>query len=65
MIILTYPHLRPSFAPQRLRAEEVWAVGEAARTQIFGMTPRPKIDLARLIRCSRQLCVNGLAFETH
>lgn len=65
MIILNYPHFRPSFEPKRLRAEEIWAVGEVARTQIFGATPRPKIDVARLIRRSRQLRVNGLAFETH
>lgn len=65
MIILNYPHFRPSFEPKRLRAEEIWALGEAARTQIFGVTPRPKIDLGRLIKRSRQLRVNGLAFETH
>lgn len=65
MIILNYPHFRPSFEPKRLRAEEIWALGEAARTQIFGVTPRPKIEVARLIRRSRQLLVNGLAFETH
>lgn len=65
MIILNYPHFRPSFEPKRLRAEEIWARGEAARTQIFGLTPRPKIDLARLIKRSRQIRVNGLAFETH
>lgn len=65
MIILNYPHFRPSFEPRRLRAEEIWALGEAARTQIFGVTPRPKIDLTRLIKRSRQLRVNGLAFEAH
>lgn len=65
MIILNYPHFRPSFEPKRLRAEEIWALGEAARRQVFGVTPRPKIDLTRLIRRSRQLRVNGLSFETH
>lgn len=65
MVIITYPHFRPSFEPKRLRAEEIWAIGEAARTQICGATQRPKIDITRVIKRSRQLRVNGIAFETH
>jgi Zn-dependent peptidase ImmA (M78 family) len=65
MMIITYPHFRPSLEPKRLRAQEIWAIGEAARAQVCGTTQRPKLDVMRVIRRSRQLSVNGLAFETH
>jgi hypothetical protein len=65
MLVLNYPHFRPSFEPRRLRAPEIWALGEAARRQIAGAAQKPKLDLARLIARSRRLQVNGLAFETH
>ena len=61
-LVLSYPHLRPSLEPKRLRREEIWAVAEEARRQLC-RGPRPKVELALLsARCTR-LQVNGLAFE--
>ena len=62
MLVLTYPHLRPSLEPKRLRREEIWVVAEEARRQLC-RGPRPKVELALLsARCTR-LQINGLAFE--
>jgi hypothetical protein len=65
MIVLNYPHFRPSLEPRPLRAAEVWSLGEAARRQCFGPVPRPKIEVGRLIARARHLQVNGVSFETH
>lgn len=65
MLILNYPHVRSSLEPKRLRKEEIWRIGEAARSQICGATQRPKVDLARIVSRSRHFRVNGLIFDTH
>ena len=65
MLILNYPHVRSSLEPKRLRKEEVWQVGEAARSQICGATQRPKVELARIVARARHFRVNGLAFDAH
>ena len=62
MLVLTYPHLRPSLEPKRLRREEIWAVAEEARRQLC-RGPRPKVDVAQIARRSVCLQVNGLVFE--
>jgi hypothetical protein len=65
MLTLNYPHVRPSLEPERLRKEEIWQVGEAARLQVCGATQRPKVDVARIVARSRNLTVNGLCFDAH
>ena len=62
MLVLTYPHLRPSLEPKRLRREEIWVVAEEARRQLC-RGPRPKVDVAQIARRAVFLQVNGLAFE--
>ena len=62
MLVLTYPHLRPSLEPERLRREEIWAVAEEARRQLC-RGPRPKVDLIEIAKRASRLQVNGLAFE--
>lgn len=65
MLTLNYPHVRATYEPMRLRAVDIWALGEAARAQILVGLPRAKVDVARIMKRTRQMCVNGLAFETH
>jgi hypothetical protein len=65
MLILNYPHVRSSLEPKRLRKEEIWQVGEAARSQICGASQRPKVELARIVARAKHFKVNGLSFETH
>ena len=65
MLILNYPHVRPSLEPKRLRKEEIWQVGEAARSQICGATQRPKVELARIVARAKRFRVNGLSFDAH
>ena len=65
MLILNYPHIRSSLEPKRLRKEEVWQVGEAARSQICGATQRPKVELARIVARAKHFRVNGLTFDAH
>jgi hypothetical protein len=64
-LVLDYPHFKPSFEPKRLKAETIWAIADAARMQVCGTTLRPKIEIAQIIRRTRNLVVNGMAFETH
>jgi len=64
-LVLDYPHLRPSFAPKRLKAESIWAVADAARVQVCSNALRPKVEIAQIISRTRHLVVNGIAFETH
>ncbi len=61
-LVLSYPHLRPTLEPRRLRREEIWAVAEDARRQLC-RGPRPKVDVAQIARRSVCLQVNGLVFE--
>ena len=61
-LVLSYPHLRPSLEPKRLRREEIWAVAEEARRQLC-RGPRPKVDLIEISKRASRLQVNGLAFE--
>ena len=61
-LVLSYPHLRPSLEPKRLRREEIWAVAEEARRQLC-RGPRPKVDLIEIAKRTSRLQVNGLAFE--
>ena len=61
-LVLSYPHLRPSLEPKRLRREEIWAVAEEARRQLC-LGPKPKVDVAQIARRVVCLQVNGLAFE--
>ena len=61
-LVLSYPHLRPSLEPKRLRREEIWTVAEEARRQLC-RGPRPKVDIAQIARRAVCLQVNGLAFE--
>ena len=61
-LVLSYPHLRPSLEPKRLRREEIWAVADEARRQLC-RGPRPKVDIAQIARRTTRLQVNGLAFE--
>jgi hypothetical protein len=65
MLILNYPHVRSSLEPKRLRKEEIWQVGEAARSQICGATQRPKVEVARIVARAKHFRVNGLAFDAH
>jgi hypothetical protein len=65
MLILNYPHIRSSLEPQRLRKEEIWQVGEAARSQICGAMQRPKVELARIVARAKHFRVNGLSFDAH
>ena len=65
MLILNYPHVRSSLEPKRLRKEEIWQVGEAARSQICGATQRPKVELARIVARAKHFRVNGLSFGAH
>ena len=65
MIVLNYPHLQPSLEPKRLRKEEIWLLGETARLQTCGTSPRLKVEVSRIIARAARLRVNGLAFETH
>ena len=62
MLVLTYPHLRPSLEPKRMRREEIWAIAEEARRQLY-RGPKPKVDVAQIARRVVCLQVNGLAFE--
>jgi hypothetical protein len=64
-LVLDYPHLRPSFAPKRLKAESIWAIADAARMQICGNAQRARIDISQIIKRTRHLIVNGIAFEAH
>ena len=64
-VVLDYPHHRPSFEPKRLKAESIWAIADAARTQICGIALRPKVEIPQIIRRTRHLVVNGIAFEAH
>ena len=61
-LVLSYPHLRPSLEPKRLRREEIWTVAEEARRQLC-RGPRPRVDIAQIARRTACLQVNGLAFE--
>jgi hypothetical protein len=63
-VILNYPHDTRSLEPLPMRAEAIWQIGEVARCQVGLQRHRPKLDLARMIARTRQLRVNGLAFET-
>ena len=65
MLILNYPHVRSSLEPKRMRKEEIWQVGEAARAQICGATQRPKVDLGRIVARAKHFKVNGLSFDAH
>ncbi|MGJ5029101.1 hypothetical protein ACQR1I_19840 [Bradyrhizobium sp. HKCCYLS2038] len=65
MLMLNYPHLRPSLEPARLRREEIWQIGEIARQQIGGRMSRPKIELSRIVARSNRFTVNGLSYEAH
>lgn len=65
MLILNYPHIRSSLEPKRLRKEEIWQVGEAARSQICGATQRPKVEVARIVARAKHFRVNGISFDTH
>ena len=62
MLVLTYPHLKPSLEPKRLRREEIWSIAEEARRQLC-RSPKPKVDIAQIARRTACLQVNGLAFE--
>lgn len=64
MLVLAYPHQRPSLEPKRLRREEIWAVAEEARRQLCP-APRSKVDVAQVARRAGCLHINGLAFELH
>ena len=61
-LVLSYPHLRPSLEPKRLRREEIWAVAEEARRQLC-RGPRPRVDITQIARRTTRLQVNGLDFE--
>lgn len=63
-IVLAYPHNQQSMEPKRMRAQAIWQVAEAARRQICVPRHRPKVDVDRLISRTRNMQVNGLAFET-
>ena len=65
MLTLNYPHSQSSLEPLRMRKEDVWRVGEAARAQIFGLNPRPRVDVSRIIARSKVVSINGLRFSTH
>lgn len=64
-LVLGYPHFQPSLEPKRLKAEAIWVIGELARQQICGPSPRPRVDVAQIIRRSRHMEVNGIVFEVH
>lgn len=64
-LVLDYPHVKPSFVPKRLKAETIWTIADAARIQICGTTLRPRIEIAQIVRRTRNLVVNGIAFEAH
>lgn len=65
MLTLTYPHDAVTLAPARLRKEEVWRVGETARSQIFPGYLRPKVDVARVVMRCKELAINRVRFSTH
>lgn len=65
MLVLNYPHVRSSLEPKRLRKEEIWQIGEVARSQICGASQRPKVELARVVARARHFKVNGLSFVAH
>ena len=62
MLVLTYPHLKPSLEPKRLRREEIWSIAEEARRQLC-RSPRLKVDIIEIAKRASHLQVNGLAFE--
>ena len=64
-LVLDYPHHRPSYAPKRLKAESIWAIADAARTQVSGNAQRARVEISQIIKRTRHLVVNGIAFETH
>ncbi len=64
-LVLDYPHLRPSFEPRRLRSDAIRAVADAARRQICGNAQRPRVEIPQIIKRTRNLIVNGIAFEAH
>lgn len=64
-LVLDYPHFKPSFEPKRLKAESIWAIADAARTQVCSNAQRPKVEIPHVIKRTRHLVVNGIAFEAH
>ena len=64
-LVLDYPHQKPSFAPKRLKAESIWTVADAARRQVCGNAQRARVEIPQIIKRTRNLVVNGIAFETH
>ena len=64
-LVLDYPHHRPSFEPKRLKAESIWAIADAARVQVCSNASRPKVEIPHIVKRTRHLVVNGIAFEAH
>ena len=64
-LVLDYPHHRPSYEPKRLKAESIWAVADAARTQVCGNAQRARVEISQIVKRTRNLVVNGIAYETH
>lgn len=62
---VSYACDRRSMAPGPLKAEEIWDIADGLRRQFLPRRPIPCVDMDRLVRATRKLCVNGIEIVVH
>ncbi len=62
---VSYPFDRRSMEPSPLKARDIWDIADGLRRQFLPRRPTLCVDMDRLIRAARKICVNGVEIVTH